>query len=79
MWTNKEIIKTGINIDTVKESKLNPHKILTNSESIQVNNIIFTIILLNPTSQKIIKVNMVVIKTEIQVINLDPVTPIFLP
>jgi hypothetical protein len=79
MCTNKEIINTGINIDTVNESKLNPHKISINSESIHLNNLIVTVILLNPTSKKTIIDKIVVIKIELQVISLAPETPIFLP
>jgi hypothetical protein len=33
MCTKEEIINTGINIDTVRESKLNPHKTFNDSES----------------------------------------------
>ena len=35
--TKEEIINTGISIDTVKESKLNPHEIFNDSESIHLN------------------------------------------
>src|SRR5579871_269058 len=79
MLTKREIINTGINIETVNESKLNPHKILKDSESIHLNNLIPTTILLNPTSKKDTIEKIVVINTKIQVKKCDPFTPIFLP
>src|SRR5215469_16028671 len=66
-------------MDTVNESKLNPHKILNDSESIHLNNLISTAILLNPTSKKDTIEKIVVINTKVQVNKCDPFTPIFLP
>jgi hypothetical protein len=54
-------------MDTVNESKLNPHKILNDSESIHLNNLIVTAILLNPTSKKDRIQKIVVINTNKQV------------
>jgi len=66
-------------MDTVNESKLNPHKILNDSESIHLDNLIPTAILLNPTSKKDIIEKIVVINTKVQVKRCDPFIPIFLP
>ena len=74
-----DIYKTGINIDTVKESKLKLHDILKNSESIHLNILIDTAVLLKPTSKKVSTDIIVVIKIELHVINCEPVVPIFLP
>jgi hypothetical protein len=46
---------------------LNPHNILKDSESIHLNNLIPTAILLNPTSKNDITEKMVVIDKKIQV------------
>lgn len=54
---------------TVKESKLKPHNILNVSESIHLHKWIHTGILFNPTSKKAILANIVVIITQLQVIN----------
>jgi hypothetical protein len=40
MCTKEETIRTGISIDTVKESKTNPHDTFNDSESIHVNSLI---------------------------------------
>ena len=79
IWTNEDTINTGINIETVKESKLNPHNTWRDSESIHVNSSIKTGVLLSPTSKKVIIESIVVIITQEVVINSDPVTPTFLP
>ena len=50
--TKEETIKTGINMDTVKESKLKLHKTFSDSESSHLNNWIDTGALLIPTSIK---------------------------
>lgn len=77
--TNEDTINTGINIETVKESKLKPHKTLSDSESIHLNKCIATGMLLSPTSKKANVANIVVIITDPQVIICDPFTPTFLP
>ena len=77
--TKEEIINTGISIDTVKESKLNPHEIFNDSESIHLNKWIDTGMLFKPTSKKASIANVVVIITELHVINCAPLTPTFLP
>jgi hypothetical protein len=56
-------------MDTVNESKLNPHNIFSDSESIHLNNFTVTGIPLNPTSKKAIIANIVVIITEVHVIH----------
>jgi hypothetical protein len=56
-------------MDTVNESKLNPHNIFRDSESIHLNNLTVTGIPLNPTSKKAIIANIVVIITEVHVIH----------
>src|ERR1700761_3449968 len=77
--TSEDIINTGINIDTVRESKLNSHNIYKDSESIHLNRFNFTGIEFNPTSIKELIANMVVINIDEHVIICAPVTPIFLP
>jgi hypothetical protein len=79
MCTNEETIKTGINIDTVKESKRKAHNILRASESIHLNKDIDTGILLKPTSMKAIADKIVLIITNDDVIICAPLTPTFLP
>lgn len=66
-------------METVNESKLKPHIIFKDSESIQRNNLIETGIPLNPTSKKAIIAKNVVIIIKVEVIRCDPVTPSFLP
>jgi hypothetical protein len=79
MCTKEETISTGISIDTVNESKLKLHSTFNDSESIHLNNLTDTGILLIPTSKKdIIERKVVIIKDE-QVIIWEPVTPTFLP
>ena len=78
-WTNDETIRTGINMDTVKASKLNPHITWRFSESIQVNNSNVTGMLFKATSKKTMIDKKVVNITELHVINWAPLTPIFLP
>ena len=78
-WTKEETISTGINIDTVKESKLNPHNIFRDSESIHLNSFTVTGIPLNPTSKNAVIANIVVIITEVHVIHWAPLTPILRP
>jgi hypothetical protein len=77
--TKEEIINTGISIDTVKESKLNPHDTLKDSESIHLNKWIDTGILFKPTSKKASIANVVVVITQQHVINCAPLTPSFRP
>jgi len=79
MWTKEETISTGINMDTVNESKLNPHNILRDSESIHLNNLTVTGIPLNPTSKKAIIASIVVKTTEVHVTHWAPLTPILRP
>jgi hypothetical protein len=79
MCTKHEIINTGINMDTVNESKLNPQNTFKYSESIQLNNFIVTGTLLSTTSKNVIITNTVVVIIETHVTNCAPLTPIFLP
>jgi hypothetical protein len=79
MCTNRDTINTGINIDTVKESKLKPQDILRDSESIHRKACIDTGVLFKPTSKKANTANNVVTEIALQVINCAPLTPIFLP
>jgi len=77
--TKEDTINTGISIDTVKESKLNPHDMFNDSESIHLNKCIETGMLFKPTSKKASTANVVVKITAEHVINCAPATPIFLP
>ena len=70
--TKEEIINTGISIDTVKESKLNPQEIFKDSESIHLNKWIDTGMLFKPTSKKASIANVVVVITQEHVINCAP-------
>jgi hypothetical protein len=79
MCTKLETINTGINIDTVKESKLKLQDIAKDSLSIHLNNEISTGIEFKPTSKKISIDNNVVIHIEIQLRMWVPRTPNFLP
>ena len=79
MCTNEETIKTGINIDTVRESNTKPQDTFNASESIHLNNLMYTGILLIPTSKKVNIARVVVITTDAHAIKCDPFTPIFLP
>jgi hypothetical protein len=79
MCTKEETINTGINIDTVNESNVNPHHIFNDSESIHENNLIYTGILLIATSKKLIILSTVVNTTDRDAIKCEPVTPTFLP
>lgn len=66
-------------METVKESKLNPHEIFKDSESIHLNIFMCTGILDIPTSMKVNREITVVAIMHEHVINCDPVTPTFLP
>ena len=77
--TKDDTTKTGINIDTVKLSKLNPHNTLSDSESTHLNKWIDTAILLKATSVKATNDKIVVIITQEHVIICDPIIPDFLP
>ena len=79
MCTIDETINTGINIDTVNESKLNPQNTSNDSESIHLKSWIVTGMLFNPTSKKVNIEIIVAINTKLHVINCAPLTPIFLP
>ena len=79
IWTKELMIKTGINIDTVKLSNSKATVILIHSESIHLNSSIETGILLNPTSKKAIIASIVVTITLKHVMNCAPRTPTFLP
>jgi len=79
MCTREETISTGINIDTVNVSKTNPQDIFSDSESIHLNNLMYTEILLIPTSKKANIASVVVINTDTQVIIWEPLIPTFLP
>jgi hypothetical protein len=73
------MINTGINIETVKESKLNAQDTFKYSASIHRNKCIFTGFLFKPTSIKAKMAKIVVVITHVHVIICDPLTPIFLP
>jgi hypothetical protein len=77
--TREDTISTGINIDTVNESKTNPHDTYNDSESIHENNFIYTDILFIPTSKKLTTLSIVVNITDTHAIKCEPVTPTFLP
>src|ERR1700750_2713081 len=77
--TKDDTINTGINIETVKESKLKLQNTLSDSESIHLNKYNVTDVLFKPTSKNIIIANIVVIITELHVIICEPVIPTFLP
>jgi hypothetical protein len=77
--TTEDTINTGINIETVKESKLKAQLMFKLSTSIHLNKCMVTGMLLRPTSKNAIIANSVGIITQLHVINCDPVTPNFLP
>lgn len=77
--TKDDTINTGINIETVNESKLNAQDTLNDSESIHLNKCIVVGMLLKPTSKNPSIAKVVVIITQEHVINCAPFTPIFLP
>jgi hypothetical protein len=79
MCTRQETINTGINMDTVKESKLKPHKTFNDSESTHLNSCMCTGLLFKPTSTKASIESTVVINTDVHVINCAPLVPTFLP
>lgn len=79
MWTREETIKTGINIDTVKLSKVKDHNVLSDSLSIHLNIFIVTGASFKPASKKETIANSVVKITDKLVINWAPRTPTFLP
>lgn len=79
MCTKEEITSTGISIETVKESKLNPHKTLRDSESTHLNVNIDTGTLLKPTSVNANIATSVVVIIHKLVISCAPLTPTFLP
>jgi hypothetical protein len=72
-------MSTGINIETVNESKLKPQDTLRDSMSFHLTRCFVSGILLRPTSIKATTAKKVVIRTPVQVINCDPLIPIFLP
>lgn len=78
-WTSEETIKTGISMETVKESNAKPHETFNDSLSIHLNNLIYTGILLIATSKKLKIASIVVDITHAHVIICDPLTPTFLP
>jgi len=73
------MINTGINIETVRESKLNAQDTFKYSASIQRNKCIFTGLLFRPPSIKANMAKIVVVITHVHVIICDPLTPTFLP
>ena len=77
--TSEETTNTGINIDTVKESKWKLHNTFSDSESTHLKSCKDTDISFKPTSIKVKVERKVVIITDPHVINWDPVTPTFLP
>lgn len=79
MCTKQETTNTGISMDTVKESKLNPQYTLRDSESTQVKSCTNTGVLFKPISRKVIIDKIVVIVTHNIVIACAPLVPIFLP
>jgi hypothetical protein len=78
-WTKEDIINTGINIDTVKESKLNAQDTFKYSASIHLNRCNLTGLLFKPTSINANKAKKVVTITHEHVIIWAPLTPTFLP
>lgn len=72
-------MRTGINIDTVRESKLKLQNTLSDSESTHLNNCTETGELLIPTSTNDNIESTVVVTTDAHVISWDPLTPTFLP
>jgi len=79
MCTNELTIRTGINIDTVKLSKLKAHNTLSDSLSIHLKRCIDTGMLFKPTSKKATIANNVVTITLVHVIICAPLVPTFLP
>jgi len=69
MCTSEETINTGINIDTVKESKLKLHSTLSDSESTHLKSCKDTEILFKPTSINANVESKVVIITGVHVIH----------
>jgi len=69
MCTSEETINTGINIDTVKESKLKLHSTLSDSESTHLKSCKDTEILFKPTSINANVESKVVIITDAHVIH----------
>jgi hypothetical protein len=65
MCTKEDTIKTGINIDTVKESKLKLQDTSKDSESIHLNKFMCTGMLFKPTSKNAIIAKNVVINTDV--------------
>ena len=79
MCTKEDTTKTGINIETVRESKLKAQNIFKDSESIHLNKGIDTGMLLKPTSRKAVIARNVVAIIKVHDTNWDPFTPTFLP
>ena len=73
------MIKTGISIETVNESKWNPQNTFNDSESIHLNTSIDTGILFSPTSKKAKTAKIVVVTTAVHVKICAPDIPVFLP
>ena len=73
------MINTGINIETVKESKLKAQDTFKYSASIHRNKCTFTGLLFNPTSIKAKIAKIVVVITHVHVIICAPLTQTFLP
>ena len=78
-WTREETINTGINIETVKESKLKLQDIFNDSESIHLKFSIYTGILFIPTSTNAKIQSIIVNINDVQAIKCDPFIPTFLP
>ena len=76
--TTELITSTGKSIVTVRASNLNSQKILKNSLSNHLDKFTTMAILLNATSNKRTKANIVDKITQKLVINLDPPLPTFL-
>ena len=79
MCTKLDTINTGINIDTVKVSKLKLQKTLSASESIHLKSFIDTGMLFKPTSIKATIANNIDIIIKLHVIICAPLIPTFLP
>jgi len=79
MCTKEDTISTGISIETVKESKLNPHTTLRDSISTHLNVNTDTGMPFKPTSKNINMAISVVVITHVLVIACAPLTPTFLP
>ena len=77
--TREETINTGINMETVKESKLKLQATFNDSESIHLKFSIYTGLLFIPTSINANIESTIVNSNDVQAIRCDPFIPTFLP